>query len=255
MPQSRRNDFTFKVGLNNSPSTWAAAPAPSTVSVRIGAGTGGGDRVELTWTDGSIKEEWLEVTIHADANTGLSAPYTFFYGSVIANSGTGDTGALAITSSTDENAARNHNGTATVTNVFDYNKDGFVNSSDENAARNNGATIKFIKIAANTPLAPDAAPTVTPDLSVAPAVTPDTMPHGQQRRHWHGQRSGWSAGQPQDWHASAPTARLAGERAEERESQQRRGSHDLRGPGRGRHESHAIDSCRGRQDCRRTRAR
>ena len=79
--------------------------------------------------------EWLEVTVHADANTGLAAPYTFFYGSVIANSGTGDTSALAITSSTDENAARNHNGTATVTNVFDYNKDGFVNSSDENAAR------------------------------------------------------------------------------------------------------------------------
>ncbi len=31
-----------------------------------------------------------------------------------------------------------------------------------------GATIKFIKIAANTPLAPDASPSVAPDLSVAP---------------------------------------------------------------------------------------
>ena len=99
------------------------------------AGTGGGDRVELTWTDGSITQEFLEVTVHADANTGLSAPYTFFYGSVIANTGTGDTGALAITSSTDENAARSHSGTATVTNIYDFNKDGFVNSSDENAAR------------------------------------------------------------------------------------------------------------------------
>ena len=58
-----------------------------------------------------------------------------------------------------------------MTNVFDYNKDGFVNSSDENAARNNGETIKFIKIAANTPLAPDAAPAVAPAITVAPAVT------------------------------------------------------------------------------------
>ena len=142
------------------------------------AGTGGGDRVELTWTDGSITEEFLEVTVHADPNTGLSAPYTFFYGSVIANTGTGDTGALAITSSTDENAARSHSGTATVTNIYDFNKDGFVNSSDENAARGNGATIKFIKIAANTPLAPDASPSVAPDLSVAPAVTACPGEHG-----------------------------------------------------------------------------
>ncbi len=140
------SDFTLRVGLNNSLSTWAAAPIPSTVSVRTGAGTSGSDRVELTWTDGSIKQEALEVTVLADANTGLTSPYTFFYGSVMANSGTGDTGALAITSSTDENAARNHSGTATVTNVFDYNKDGFVNSSDENAARQNGATIKFLHI-------------------------------------------------------------------------------------------------------------
>ena len=120
--------------------------------------TGGGDRVELTWTDGSIIQELLEVTVHADSNTGLAVPYTFFFGSVIANSGTGDTGALAITRSTDENGARSHAGIATLTNVYDYNKDGFVNSSDENAARGNGGTIKFIKIAANTPLAPDASP-------------------------------------------------------------------------------------------------
>ena len=38
---------------------------------------------------------------------------------------------------------------------IDYNKDGFVNSSDENAARNiTQVTLKFIKISANTPLAP-----------------------------------------------------------------------------------------------------
>ncbi len=164
-------DFTFRVGLNNSPSQWGMAPTPSTVSVRAGAGTRGSDRVEITWTDGSIAQEWLEVTVNANANTGLATPYTFFYGSVIANSGTGDTGALAITSSTDENAARSHTGTATVSNIFDYNKDGFVNSSDENAARGAGATIKFIKIASNTPLAPDASPTVTPVVTASPATT------------------------------------------------------------------------------------
>ena len=90
---------------------------------------------------------------------------------MLANSGTGDTSSLAITSSTDENAARSHSGTATVTNIYDFNKDGFVNSSDENAARGNGATIKFIKIAANTPLAPDASPAIAPAITVAPTST------------------------------------------------------------------------------------
>ncbi len=167
------DDFSFKVGTNNAPSAWATAPTPSTVSVRNGAGTSGSDRVELTWSDGSIKQEWLEVTVLADANTGLASPYTFFYGSAIANSGTGDTGALAITSSTDENAARNHNGSATVTNVFDYNKDGFVNSSDENAARNNGATIKFVKISLPViEVSANAQP--ISDCSTTPSPTNDT---------------------------------------------------------------------------------
>ena len=165
--QGRRQQHAQRVGHGS---------APSTISVRTGSTGGWHDRVELTWTDGSITQEWLEVTVHADANTGLSSTLHFLLGSLIANSGTGDTGAMAITSSTDENAVRIHIGTATVTNVFDFNKDGFVNSSDENTARDNGARIKFIKIAANTPLAPDASPSVTPDVSVDPAVTTGAPP-------------------------------------------------------------------------------
>ena len=110
--------FHVQVGTNNSPSLWATAPTPSTVSVRTGAGTSGSDRVELTWTDGSITQEWLEVTVLADANTGLAAPYTFFYGNLIANSGTGNTQALAITSSTDENGLAPIMASATITNVY-----------------------------------------------------------------------------------------------------------------------------------------
>ncbi len=70
------SDFTFRVGINNSPSLWASAPTPSTISVRTGSPAAGNDRVELTWTDGSIKQEFLEVTVHADPNTGLSAART-----------------------------------------------------------------------------------------------------------------------------------------------------------------------------------
>ena len=51
------DDFTFKVGNNNSPATWAAAPNPTTVTVRAGAGVSGSDRVELIWPDGAITEK------------------------------------------------------------------------------------------------------------------------------------------------------------------------------------------------------
>ena len=67
---------------------------------------------------------------------------------MIANSGTGNTSALAITSTTDATAVGSHLGTAAINNIYDYNKDGFMNSSDESAARSNGVIIKFIKISA-----------------------------------------------------------------------------------------------------------
>ncbi len=171
------SDFTFRVGSDNASSAWATAPAPSTISVRSGAGIGGSDRVELTWTDGSITDEWLEVTVRADTSTGLNAPYTFFYGSQIGNSNTGNTRTTAFVTSTDEDAVRSHSGTATLTNVnapYDFNRDGFVNSDDEDTARSNTGSLGFIKITANTPLAPDDAPVVAPDVTIDPAVTTDT---------------------------------------------------------------------------------
>ncbi len=163
------SDFVFKVGANNTPNLWAAAPAPTIVSLRAGAGTAGADRVELIWANDAIKDTWLEVTVLADANTGLTAPYTFFYGSMIGDTGAANSPKLAMVNSSDESAIRDAPGTAKVTNAFDVNKDGFVNSSDENTARANYATLKFIKIVGNTPLAPAAAP----DLAVAPAVASD----------------------------------------------------------------------------------
>ncbi len=111
----------------------------------------------------------------ADANTGLLAPFTFFYGNLIGNSGTGNGPTLAITSSTDENGARSHGGTAAITNIYDYNRDGFVNSSDENAARSGNTAMKFIKVASNAPLAPNASPAIVPAVSPAVSVTPATV--------------------------------------------------------------------------------
>ena len=182
--------------------------------------------------------EWLEVTVHADPNTGLIAPYTFFYGSRIGNSGTGNTGALAITSSTDENAARiprRHCDRDQRLRLQQGRIRQFVRR--KRRADQRGATIKFIKIAANTPLAPDASPAVAPDLNLAPTVTADTKPPGQPAAATgHRHPTDQFAEQSQCRNAYTVAARCC--RVTCRMCpRQRRGRHDLRGPGRGRHET------------------
>src|SRR5262245_24180409 len=68
-------DFTIKisnqVGANNTPSTWLAAPVPSTVVVRAGAGTSGSDRIEIIWNVAdSPKNRWVEVTVEGNDAAG-----------------------------------------------------------------------------------------------------------------------------------------------------------------------------------------
>ena len=177
------SDFTFKMGNNNTPTTWATAPSPISVSVRAGAGVGGSDRVELIWADNAIKETWLEVEVLATADTGLPALATsgtlagigdvFFFGSAVGDDFNGET-TIAFTNSTDDLDARNHPGVATITNIYDYNKDGFVNASDSLICAATPA-VSASSTSATRP-APDADPNASPSASpsVTTAATPTT---------------------------------------------------------------------------------
>jgi hypothetical protein len=135
------SDFIFKVGNSNSPDTWAMAPPPTAISVRVGAGIGGSDRVELVWPNQAIKNTWLQVTVAANANTGLATPDVFYFGSAVGDSGLGDNSNYAIVSSIDEAAARANPqyllNNIPVTNIYDYDRGGSVNSMDESIARLN----------------------------------------------------------------------------------------------------------------------
>src|SRR5262249_32480054 len=68
------SDFTLKMSsqasANNTPSTWVAAPAPSTVVVRAGAGASGSDRVEIIWANGAISNRWVEVIVEGNDAAG-----------------------------------------------------------------------------------------------------------------------------------------------------------------------------------------
>src|SRR5207248_7656259 len=110
------------------------------VVARPGAGAGGSTRIEITWPDGAIKNEWLQVTVKADAATGLPATDVFYFGNAIGESG--NSTADAIVNTADELAARSdpHNfmNAATITNAHDFNRDGRVDATDQLLARING---------------------------------------------------------------------------------------------------------------------
>ncbi|MFC1758877.1 hypothetical protein ACFL2H_08925 [Planctomycetota bacterium] len=63
-------DFQFYVGNNSRPSTWATAPNPSSISCRRERGAAGTDRITLIWPDHEIQNQWLEVRVAANENTG-----------------------------------------------------------------------------------------------------------------------------------------------------------------------------------------
>jgi hypothetical protein len=75
------SDFSFLVGNNSDVNTWAAAPTPTDLAVRSGAGVGGSDRVTITWADSAIQNEWLQVTI--GTTLGLSAPDVSYFGNLL----------------------------------------------------------------------------------------------------------------------------------------------------------------------------
>jgi hypothetical protein len=166
-------DFIFRVGNNNTPAaSWSAAPNPSSISVRAGAGVGGSDRIEIIWNNNAIQKQWLQVVMKTDAGTGTGlsqlAGYTagygdvFYFGHALANSGQGDSATLSTTDGTDELEARNHAQSVlafNAINVRDYNRDGAVDSTDALLARNNQTTglaganpaTRYINLAAGSP--------------------------------------------------------------------------------------------------------
>jgi len=124
-------DFEFKVGNNSVPSGWSDAPAPVSVTVRLGAGVGGSDRVTIIWADGAVKNKWLRVKVLPTTNTRLGAADVFYFGSAVGE--TGNSATDAVVNSTDVVRVRqNPSGFSQVplTNPYDINRDKMVNSTD-----------------------------------------------------------------------------------------------------------------------------
>ncbi|HXE55900.1 MAG TPA: CAP domain-containing protein, partial [Tepidisphaeraceae bacterium] len=175
------SDFTFLAGNSATPSQWSSAPAPASVQVRPGAGAGGASRIEVTWADGAIKNEWLQVTLNPTANTGLGTPDVFYFGNLVGETGKPPVNNQFAVTSADMTSARNDPHTfmnpASITDVNDFNRDGRVDAIDQLIARaDGGATLAVLQPAA-TPLVASAA-TSAP---VQPAQTSGAFPTAQEQ--------------------------------------------------------------------------
>jgi len=131
-------DFEFRVGTDGDPDTWPAAPTPTEITVRPGAGEGGTDRVTIVFDDYAITNRWLQVTVLATAETGLFTPDVFYFGNAVGESG--DSAADAKVNATDVLLTRNNPRTfltpAPIDFHFDFNRDSRVNATDMLITRN-----------------------------------------------------------------------------------------------------------------------
>jgi hypothetical protein len=125
----RIDDFLFRVGNDNNPANWTQAPTPAYINTYPGRGTGGSTQITIIWNDNDIQNEWLQVTVLAQPHLGLASDYTFYFGNEIGDTGDSTTD-TNVTSNDANRVSANQTNSATVTNLYDINRDGKVDATD-----------------------------------------------------------------------------------------------------------------------------
>jgi len=136
------SDFQFNVGNTSNSSSWSSAPAPTAVATWTGSN--GDTFADIVWANNAIEEEWLQVTVLADANTHLASNVVFYYGNEIGATGistatTGNGPVIRVTSA-DVVATQNNASllqSVPITNLYDFNRDGKVTAADIVLCQNN----------------------------------------------------------------------------------------------------------------------
>ncbi len=139
--QLTASDLEFKVGNAATPATMTPLTTLPQITIRPNAGVDGSDRITLIWPDGLIKNTWLQITVKATENTGLSAADVFYFGNIIGE--TGNAVGNTTVDLLDMNGARdNTTGRGVIAPAyhrFDVNRDSKVDLLDMNVVRDNNS--------------------------------------------------------------------------------------------------------------------
>ena len=104
--------------------------------MRRGETVDGASRIMLLWPEGAIRNTWVQVTVPANARTGLTSPDVFYFGNLVGE--TGDTATPLRVGALDLAGVRRVlNTNATLTSPYDVNRDGRINALDLSAVRQN----------------------------------------------------------------------------------------------------------------------
>ncbi|HZN66039.1 MAG TPA: hypothetical protein VFB66_12155, partial [Tepidisphaeraceae bacterium] len=154
-PESVLASLAFHKGGAQGGTEWSAAPAPSSVSIARGEGTGGTDRIRLAWHDNALRNTWLRVTANGSPATGLTAPEQFYIGNLVGETGDSDGGAaLAVTPIDFVLTRRALFSDAAINSRFDFNRDGRISPLDVaivRAAQRNALPLFIAGVAVSPP--------------------------------------------------------------------------------------------------------
>ena len=143
------SDFQFSFGNSDDVDTFVplASSTVTNLTTAAGAGVNGSDRVFIEFADGAITNGWLQVTVLANASTGLTNDEVFYFGNVIGESGNDPTNAI-VNLSDISNARTNQTGfeATDVLNALDFNRDAVVNLADISIARTNQSGFTSISL-------------------------------------------------------------------------------------------------------------
>ncbi|MBN2473680.1 MAG: lamin tail domain-containing protein [Pirellulales bacterium] len=185
------DDFEFRVGNDNSPAAWAAAPAPIAITARPDAGVGGSDRVTIVWDSYAVAKQWLQITVLATADTGLAEPDVFYFGNAVGEAGNAALDAKVNASDMllARNNPRNFLNPAPVDFLYDFNRDARVNATDMLLARNNQTHFLTALRLISVPEA--AAKAGTADDKAATACDKLTGREAPSSGDWRSSRTAW----------------------------------------------------------------
>jgi hypothetical protein len=149
---------------------------PDLINTYPGRGAGGSTQLTIIFDDNVIQNQWLQVALFANSNTFLATDDVFYFGNAIASTGNNPTSAAVTTA--DDLGARNNKtglGSAAITNVYDFNRDGRVDTQDELIARSHHSGLSPLQLI-TAPAAAPAVASASEELSAVVVTKPRPTP-------------------------------------------------------------------------------
>ena len=102
--------------------------------------------MSVIFPDGSVTQTWLQVTVRANAATGLDVDDVFYFGNVIGETGNASNAVVNLSDVSLTRTNQSGFGSVGIDSRYDYNRDGRINLSDLSLARTNQSGFSAVQL-------------------------------------------------------------------------------------------------------------